>query len=87
MTPLITRRVHDALLAGARAGATVDCSLDLDRTTVEVRTDGEGWAVGAERFPFIEQCKDRTIYYWTTETFQPAARFSTFLCDLLAAGK
>ena len=83
MTPLITRRVHDALLAGARAGATVDCSLDLDRTTVEVRTDGEGWAVGAERFPFLEQCRDRTIYYWMTGTFQPAARFSTQLTKLV----
>jgi predicted methyltransferase len=84
MEPLITRKVHDALLAGARAGAeTVDCSLDLDHTRVEVRVDSEGWGVGAQRFPYLERCKDRTIYYWTTGGFQPVARFATSLTKLV----
>jgi len=41
--PLLTRKVHDALLAAARAGsATVECSLDLERTWVSVQVDADG---------------------------------------------
>lgn len=82
--PLITRKVHDALCAGARAGVpTVECSLDLDRTTVEVRVDRDAWTVGSQRFPYLERCKDRTIYYWTGGGFEPAARFTTSLLKLV----
>src|SRR3954469_13279955 len=82
--PLITRKVHDALCAGARAGVpTVECSLDLDRTTIEVRVDRDAWTVGSQRFPYLERCKDRTIYYWTGGGFQPAARFTTSLLKLV----
>ena len=82
--PLITRKVHDALLAAARAGAdTVVCSVDLDRTQVEVSVDKEGWAVGARRFPYLRRCRDRTIYHWTADRFQPVARFATSLVKLV----
>lgn len=82
--PLLTRKVHDALVAAARAGAaTVECSLDLDRTRVNVQVDPDGWALGARRFPFLERCKDRTIYYWTGTDFEPAARFTTSLTKLV----
>jgi uncharacterized protein len=84
MEPLITRKVHDALLAAARGGAaTVTCSLDLDRTTVEVRVDGDGWSVGGRRFAFLPRCKDRTIYYWAGTAFEPVARFTTSLIKLV----
>ncbi len=84
MDPLITSKVHDALLAAARAGVpSIACSLDLDRTTVEVRVDPEGWSVGGERFPFLSRCKERTIYYWTGAAFEPAARFTTSLIKLV----
>ena len=82
--PLITRKVHDALLAAARAGTgAVECSFDLDRTTVEARVDREGWTVENQRFPFLPRCKDRTIYYWTGTTFEPIARFTTSLVKLV----
>lgn len=82
--PLITRNVHDALLAAARAGAgTVECSLDLNRTQVEVRVDSEGWSVGDRRFAFLQRCKERTIYYWTGVEFAPVARFTTSLIKLV----
>jgi predicted methyltransferase len=82
--PLLTRKVHDALLAAARAGAgPTRCSLDLDRTTVEAHVDGDGWSVGTRRFAFLQRCKDRTIYYWTGTEFEPAARFTTSLIKLV----
>ena len=82
--PLITRKVHDALLAAARAGVPiVTCSLDLDRTTVDVRVDDDGWSLGDRRFAFLSRCKDRTIYYWAGTAFEPVARYTTSLIKLV----
>ncbi len=82
--PLLTRKVHDALLAAARAGAaTVDCSLDLERTTVTVQVDADGWTVAGQRFAHLERCKDRTIYHWTGNEFEPVSRFTTSLIKLV----
>jgi len=82
--PLLTQKVHDALLRAARSGvATVECSLDLDRTRVLVHVDADGWAVGERRYPYLKRCKDRTIYYWTGDEFAPAARFTTSLIKLV----
>ena len=82
--PLLTLAVHQLLLAGQRSGAaSVDCSLDLDRssTTVELRADG--WSWNGRRYPFLETCKDRTIYHWTEAGFQPVARYTTSLIKLV----
>lgn len=84
MSPLLTLKVHEILHAAARASASVvECSLDLDRstTTVEVRT--EGWTWREQRFPWMETCKDRTIYHWDGEAFQPVARFTRSLIKLV----
>jgi hypothetical protein len=70
--PLLTRKVHDALLAAARAGiATVDCSLDLERTTVTVQIHADGWTFAGQRFAHLSRCKDRTIYHWTGSKLVP----------------
>jgi uncharacterized protein len=82
--PLLTSAVHQLLLAGRRAGVTsVDCSLDLDRssTTAELRADG--WRWNGHDYPFLETCKDRTIYYWTDAGFQPVARYTSSLIKLV----
>ena len=82
--PLITRKVHDTLLDAAQSGvAGVECSVDLDRTTVLVHVDADGWTVAGRRFPYLQRCKDRTIYYWTGAEFAPAARFTTSLIKLV----
>jgi predicted methyltransferase len=82
--PLLTRKVHDALLAAARAGsATAECSLDLELTTVTVQVDAGGWSFAGQRFPHLERCKDRTIYHWTGSEFEPAQRFTTSLIKLV----
>ena len=82
--PLVTRKVHDALLGAARAGAaTVDCSLDLERTRVTVQIDNGGWILAGRRFPYLPRCKDRTIYHWTGNEFAPVSRFTTSLIKLV----
>ena len=67
-----------------RSGAaTVHCSLDLERTTAVVHVRQDGWSVDGRQFPYLERCKDRTIYYWTGTDFAQAARFSTSLVKLV----
>ena len=82
--PLLTLKVHSALQAAARDGvATVTCSLDLDRSTDTVEIGASAWTWQGHSFPYLERCKDRTIYYWTGTAFEPAARFTTSLIKLV----
>jgi predicted methyltransferase len=84
MGPLLTLKVHKALHAAACSGApTVECSLDLDRSTTTVEVGVAGWIWQGQRFPWLETCKDRTIYRWDGGTFQPLARFTTSLIKLV----
>jgi predicted methyltransferase len=81
---LLTSKVHDTLHAALRAGApTVECSLDLDRSKTTVEVGINGWSWQGQCFPYLEACKDRTIYYWVGESFQPVARFATSLIKLV----
>ena len=82
--PLLTLPVHDALLAARDAGIAVhECSLDLGRSTATVEVSAAGWIWNGRRFPFAEVCKDRTIYHWDGEGFEPVARFGTSLIKLV----
>jgi len=82
--PLVTHEVQETLRAAARAGAsTVECSLDLTRSSATVEVGKTGWVWQGQRFPYIEPCAERTIYYWVGETFQPVARFTTSLVKLV----
>jgi predicted methyltransferase len=84
MGPLLTLKVHEQMRAALRAGASVlVCSLDLDRSESEVEVTETGWTCVSGRFPWLEPCKDRTIYYWNGNAFQPAARFTTSLIKLV----
>lgn len=84
MGPLITAPVHESMLAALRAGAsTLECSLDLNRSTTTIELDTESWQWRAEQFPFLKTCKERTIYYWTGSDFQPVQRFSRSLIKLV----
>jgi predicted methyltransferase len=78
--PLLTRAVHDVLRAGA---GTVECSLDLERSRTTVEAGAEGWVWQGRRFPFLDACKDRTIYHWTGEAFEPVARYAGSLIKLV----
>lgn len=84
MGPLLTSKVHRALRAAARSGvSTVECSLDLDRSTASVEIGATRWRWEGEDFPYLESCRDRTIYYWTGGAFEPAARFTTSFVKLV----
>jgi len=84
MGPLVTLQVHDRLRAAARAGAAaVECSLDLGRSMARVEVAAADWRWKGVSFPYLETCKDRTIYYWAGEGFQPAARYATSLIKLV----
>jgi predicted methyltransferase len=82
--PLLTAAVHEALLAARASGTlTVTCSLDLSRTETVVKVGAAGWAWGERQFPFLNACKDRTVYHWSGSAFEVVARFGTSLTKLV----
>lgn len=78
--PLLTLKVHEALRAGER---TVECSLDLERTKETVAVGPEGWIWRGQRYPWLDSCKDRTVYYWNGDGFEPVQRFTNALVKLI----
>ena len=82
--PLLTRKVHDALLAAVRSHAPqAECSLDLDRSRSIVAIGVAGWTWQGRLYPYLEACKDRTIYLWDGAVFQAVARYSGSLVKLV----
>lgn len=87
MGPLLTLTIHTQLHAARLAGtATIECSLDLERTTTVVAIGMDGWTCQGRKFPYLGTCKERTIYYWTGESFQPISRFTNSLIKLVPTG-
>jgi predicted methyltransferase len=62
---------------------TVACSLDLGRTGSSVSVDQAGWRFEGQAFPWIPDIRERTVYHWTGQAFEPAARFSGSLVKLV----
>ena len=84
MGPLLTLDLHETLRAAGRSGAiSVECSLDLGRTTTTVAADATGWTWHGQRYPYLEACRDRTIYFWTGSGFEPASRYTHALIKLV----
>lgn len=82
--PLVTLAVQEALVAAARAGErTASCSLDLERTTSTVGLDDSGFTHGGLHFPWIRNCRDRTIYHWHGAAFAPVSRYRDSLIKLV----
>jgi predicted methyltransferase len=82
--PLLTARVHETLLAARHAGGrAVCCSLDLERSTTTVEVSADGWCWQGRRFPFLQACRQRTIYHWAAGSFRPVARFTNSLIKLV----
>ena len=89
MGPLLTLKVHDLLRdaavrkASGGAATTVQCSLDLERSTTSVEVGPDHWTHHGRIYPFLTSCKDRTIYYWTGASFEVAARYTHSLIKLV----
>ncbi len=76
--PLLTREVCEALERGERK-----VSLDLGRSTAEVVLDEEGWRWDGRRYPYLRDPRDRTIYWWDGDAFQPVQRYAGALYKLV----
>jgi predicted methyltransferase len=82
--PLLTLELHELLIAAVRAGRDeIECSLDLQRTRSRVEVASDHWRWNTARYPYLETCKDRTVYFWDGACFQVAARFSGSLIKLV----
>jgi predicted methyltransferase len=57
--------------------------LDLRRSTSTVDIGALDWGWEGRRFPYPERIKERTIYYWAGEAFEPVARYSGSLIKLV----
>ena len=76
--PLLTKEVHDALVAGA-----TEVSLDLGRSRTTVEPGAGGWTWQGRTYPYMKACKERTIYYWSGAAFEPVQRFARSLVKLV----
>jgi len=84
LAPLLTLAEHSTLLAARDAGAVAArCSLNLGRSVVHVEIHAEGWTLAGVRYPYLANCRARTIYFWDGGAFLPAARFSNSLIKLV----
>lgn len=82
--PLLTREVHDVLHAAALAGSTaLECSLDLGRTQTTVALEAQGWSVNGQRYPWMDNPRERTLYYWNGGAWEAVQRYSTALIKLV----
>jgi uncharacterized protein len=82
--PLLTLAVHEELLAARTSGAaSLECSLDLARTRTRVQPGPSHWIWDGQPYPYLGECRARTIYYWTGAAFEPVSRYSGSLIKLI----
>jgi uncharacterized protein len=82
--PLLTTREHAVLLAArGRGDSSVACSLDLGRSTTQVEAGADAWTWRGRRYPYLEACRERTIYHWDVDGFRPVSRFRGSLIKLV----
>lgn len=84
MGPLITLKVHEQLqTARQNRQMSVECSLDLDRSVCMVAIHADDWQWQGQTYPYLERCKERTIYYWDGSNFEPVSRYRNALIKLV----
>ncbi len=84
MLPLLTLVEHEKLRLALKAmKPQLECSLDLGRSTTWVEVGADGWTWNGQAFPYLESCKDRTIYYWSGDQFLPVSRYASSLIKLV----
>jgi len=82
--PLLTRSVAEAIAASRDGGAGAwSGSLDLGRSRTDVLLHPQAWQWRGSSYPYPAKLKDRTIYYWDGEAFEPVSRFRGSLIKLV----
>ncbi|TCV97829.1 hypothetical protein EC912_101846 [Luteibacter rhizovicinus] len=82
--PLLTRPIAEALLTARDASASEwTGSLDLGRSNDHVALQPDAWLWRDRSYPYPPALKDRTIYYWDGDTYEPVSRFSGSLIKLV----
>jgi len=82
--PLLTAETLASMKQARDAGATQwTGSLDLGRSSQDVRFTEAGWAFDSQVYPWPESLKDRAIYYWDGKQFAPIAHFGGQLIKLV----
>jgi predicted methyltransferase len=83
-TPLLTLPIQDSLRVARRAGlASLHCSLDLQRSTTEVELQPDHWRWQQAQFAYPEHLKDRSVYFWNGNSFQPVSSYGAALIKLV----
>ena len=84
MGPLLTLDVATTLDAARQSGQSyIVCSLDLDLSTTTVTLTENVWLYQDQAFPYLQNAKDRSIYYWDGEQFSVVARYDKSLIKLV----
>lgn len=84
MEPLLTLKEHEIFRTATQSGmANVECSLDLGMSTTSIALGVGGWTWQGQLFPYLKSCNDRTIYYWSGDSFQPVSRYTKSLIKLV----
>ncbi len=83
---LVAAELELMLRARDRGSARVECSLDLQRSITTVHLAATHWSWADRRFPYPEGIKERAVYYWSGDAFEPVARYSGSLIKLVPTG-
>jgi len=82
--PLLTRETLAVLQRAVAAGqAEWTGSLDLGRSEDTVSLGSTGFIFRGTHHAFPPKLKDRTLYYWDGEAFEPISRYGTALIKLV----
>ena len=82
--PLLTRPAAEALLAARDADAGEwSGSLDLGVSNGTASLQADTWQWRGQHYRYPHTLKDRTIYYWDGDDFEPVSRFSGSLIKLV----
>lgn len=84
MKPLLTLEICREITAARQRGAAqLSVSLDLGRSETPIVLGPASWSHHEHSFPYLEDCKERAIYYWEDGQFQILSRYQGGLFKLV----
>jgi predicted methyltransferase len=82
--PLLTLETQQALESARADGVTpLELSLDLGRSKEAVEPGEGDWRCRGRRYPYPADFRERTVYRWTGDAYEPVARWSGRLVKLV----